>query len=467
MTAAQRVPGRDAHFIYEQRPNQPMHTLKLLVFETAPGSSPQNVERVRETLGPRIRELSPLRRRLQPVPLRLFHPVWVDAGDPDLEHHVRPARVAAPGGERELAQLVAELAILPLEPGLPLWQLWVVEGLEHGRAALVLKLHHAVADGHSSGRVIAHLLGGIDAGEERLGVEPAPSSLRLLIDALPPLAATVLSSGRIIRRGIRAGRASTRLRRSSPARLAGAFTAERMLWNEAPTMRRSFAYVSLPQAELRRVQEVRSCTSAELVGALVAGALRSYLDAHGIAHERGLSASIPFSLRTADQLEWGNHVGTVFIELATELADPLTRLAAITEAISTVRAHRQELDLEQWDELWELYPLTRIAYLASLAITRRTIDRPTFNLIVSSVTGPASPLSLMGAELKAIHSLGVLTEDQGLNITTWSYGDQLSFGVTSCPELIGDVWDLAERIAPALAELVEACARAGSQHSAA
>jgi diacylglycerol O-acyltransferase len=150
-------------------------------------------------------------------------------------------------------------------------------------------------------------------------------------------------------------------------------------------------------------------------------------------------------------------VGNVFVELATELDDPLARLETIVRTMSAVRAQREQLDLEHWDELWQLYPLTRIGYLAALGVMRRTVGRPTFSVIASSVSGPRAPLACGSAQLREIHSLGVLTEDLGLNITTWSYDDRLSFGVTSCPDLVADVWDLLARIPSALAELLSCC----------
>jgi diacylglycerol O-acyltransferase / wax synthase len=458
--ALQRVPGRDAHYLYEEQPSLPMHTLKLLRFATPPRSPELSVEEVRARLGPRIRELAPLRRRLQPVPLGLFHPLWIDIGDPDLELHVCPVSVAAPGGVRELGDLVASLASVPLDRAAPLWQLWVVDGLQAGSAAMVLKLHHAVADGHSSARIIAHLLGGLDAGEPVTPLAPAsaPPERRLLTQGLRELAGTLAHSAGILRRATRAGKAAAKLRRAGGGvRLAGAFTGPMMPWNERPTSRRSFGFVSVESADMRMVQAAHGCTSTELVLAIVGGALRSYVLDRGLSRERGLSACVPVSLRAGDQHEWGNHVGNVFVELATELADPIERLEVIKQTMSAVRARRGELDLEHWDELWQLYPLTRVGYLAALGVMRRTAGRPTFSVITSSVTGPRSPLAFGSAQLQEIHSLGVLTEDLGLNITTWSYDHRLSFGVTSCPDLVPDVWDLVERIPGALSEILSSC----------
>jgi diacylglycerol O-acyltransferase len=443
-----------------------MHTLKLLTFELEPGSPALDLEGVREALGERIRQLAPLRRRLRRVPLGLFHPVWVDAGDPDLEAHVRAVAVQAPGGPRELGQLLSTLAMRPLERSRPLWELWLIEGLPERQAALALKLHHTVADGHASGRIIAHMLGG-ESQTEQVACEQDPSSLELLAGALPELARMVARGGSILRRAMRAGTAAAEVRRSQSVRLAKPFTGPAMPWSVRPTMRRTFGYISLDLADLRAVQDAGGCTSAELVLTLLGGALRSYLADHGLPAGAHLSATVPVSVRAPDrQAEWGNHVGNVFVELGGELSDPLERLHAISATMSAVRAHRGELDLEHWDDLWQLYPLMRSGYLASLIVGGRALRRPTFSVIASSVTGPSTPLHCGTARLTAIHALGVLTEDLGLNLTTWTYADQLSFGVTSCPEFVPDVWDLLERIPVALAELTERAHHAAAPASA-
>ena len=458
----ERIPGRDAHFVYEERPGQPMHTLKLLLFDMPAGTSGLDIEEVRETLGPRIRELPPLRRRMVHVPLRIFHPIWLDAGDPDLDFHVRLARAREGEEQVVLGELVARLASERLDRAHPLWQLWVVEGLEDGRGALIVKLHHAIGDGHASARLIAHLLGGLSPTQTDTPTpeaEERPSELRLFLDGGRDLAGTILRSGEILRRATRAGRASTRLRRTSGAGLAGSFASPKLPWSRPPTMRRSFGFVSLDRDGLALVQQAQGCTPAELILAIMGGALRSYTREHGIAEGDGLNASVPVSLRGPEELEeWGNHVGTVFIELATGLEDPLERLGLIRGAMLAVREQREELDLGHWDELWELYPLMRLSYLGALAVMHRAVDRPTFSLIVSSVPGPPAPLACCGARLAGIYSLGVLTEDQGLNVTIWSYGDRIGFGVTSCPEFLPDVWDLVGRIPEALEELLRCSA---------
>lgn len=453
----ERIPGRDAHFLYEERPGQPMHTLKLLLFDAPAGTSGLDIEEVREALGPRIRELPPLRRRMLPVPLRIFHPIWLDAGDPDLDFHVRLARVREGEEQVVLGELVARLASEQLDRAHPLWQLWVVEGLESGRGVLIVKLHHAIGDGHASARLIAHLLSPLSPTRTETPTplaEERPGDLRLFLDGARELAGTILRGGEILRRATRAGRASTRLRRRSGAGLAGSFSSPKLPWSRRPTIRRSFGFVSLGREELALLQQAQGCSSAELLLAIMGGALRSYARDHGLREGDGLNASVPVSLRGPDELEeWGNHVGTVFIELATGLEDPLERLRLIRGAMSAVREQREELDLGHWDELWELYPLMRLSYLAALAVMHRAVGRPTFSLIVSSVPGPPAPLTCCGARLAGIYSLGVLTEDQGLNVTTWSYGDQVGFGITSCPEFLPDVWDLVGRVPQALEEL--------------
>jgi WS/DGAT/MGAT family acyltransferase len=480
------LPGRDAQLLSEERHGPPMHTLKLLVFAASEEAPPLSASGVRAELASRISELAPLRRRLVGGPAGVFKPAWIDEGEPDLEYHVQAATVTPPGGDRELGALVAELGQGALDRSRPLWRIWVVEGLGEGREAIALKMHHCLGDGAASSRLIASLLspppaalgvslpeadGRPEHARARLGGAPTgrstaqrrPSRGAMLAASLSELARTTLAAPGILRRSSRAMRALNALQRAEGLPLAKPFATAKTPWNESPSARRTFGFVSVRRSELRAVQEAQACTVTEVVLAVVAGALRTYLRDQRIADEPRLTASVPVSLRSVEeQVEWGNRVAPLFLELGTELADPLERLACAKSALSAVRSERAALDLEHWDELWELYPLVVGAHRIASGAIGRLLRRPTFNLIVSSVRGPSPSLGCGGASLSAIHTLGVLTNDLGLNVTTWSYGEQLSFGVTSCPEFVADVWKLVELLPQALAELASASASTAS-----
>jgi hypothetical protein len=180
--------------------------------------------------------------------------------------------------------------------------------------------------------------------------------------------------------------------------------------------------------------------------AVVAGALRSHV---GAADPR-LTGVIPVSLRTdATRSDWGNLVGNLFVDLATDKPDPVDRLRAAHAALTGLRDHRDEFDLGVYPDAWDIYPLPRLGYALALRFARN----PTFSTVVTSVRGPDGPLGIAGARLTGIHSVAPLTDDLGLAFAVWSFEDRLSFAITTAPELVPDVWGMAARLEPALAEL--------------
>src|SRR5437588_9738357 len=154
----ERLTGIDAGFLYMETPTLHMHTLKISIVDPATVPGGYSFERVGEVLGERLHLLPPFRRRLVEVPGGLHHPLWVEDPDFDLAHHLQRAEIAAPGGPRELGELISYVASRQLDRRLPLWELWVVEGIEHGHIGFVAKIHHAAADGVAAAAMLANIL---------------------------------------------------------------------------------------------------------------------------------------------------------------------------------------------------------------------------------------------------------------------------------------------------------------------
>lgn len=456
----QRIPGRDAHYLYEERAHHPLHTLKILVLDPPEdGSGAPDAQAVRAALAPRIAALAPLRNVLVRVPLRAFHPLWRDGGMPDLDVHIRTVRSAAPGGEPELSAELSRLANGRLPRDRPLWELWVIDGLDDGRVALALKLHHSVADGTASALLIEALFG-LDGDPPRAAHPPRPEvppgRARLLAGALPALGATIARAPGLMRRGRRAAANTRRLREEGMVATAPTFSGPRMAWNAPPTGRRAVAFASVPAADVAAVAYARRCTIGDVVVAATAGALRGYLEDRDALPAMPLTVCVPISARPPGADPWGNHVASAFIALPTPVGEPLARLDAVYAAMSGVRAHRAELDVALWDDLWELYPLFRAGYMAALAAARLRRSPPTYNLIVTVVRGPTGRLGVGGAVASELRSIGPLSEDLGLNVTAWTHGDRISFGVIACVEPVPDLDMIAEGLPAALAQLAAA-----------
>jgi WS/DGAT/MGAT family acyltransferase len=368
--------------------------------------------------------------------------------------------VDPPGGVRELCRLVSALASDPLDRSRPLWELWVIGGLAGGRVAVVFKLHHSIADGLSSAQLIIDLLDESErTGEGEAGsplqVEHVPGPARRAALALPELARLLGTLPSLLgrtRRAAATGRARKKAGRPAAAR---AFTSPMCSWNVGLTPHRAYGFAEVALQDLRMVKDAFKCTINDVVLAVAAGAVRSYLEAHGELPDETLTAAVPVSLRRPEEKRaWGNRLSNIFPSLATDVDDPVERLRAIHASMSAAKENHDAGDPELLQDWFDFYPLQRAFQSSAVWMMHRTAKRPMYNVIVSNVRGPSAPLYSDGARLVGIHSMGPLVDDLGLNITAWSYLDRMSFGVVTCQELVTDVWDVVDRIPPALDELV-------------
>jgi diacylglycerol O-acyltransferase / wax synthase len=205
---------------------------------------------------------------------------------------------------------------------------------------------------------------------------------------------------------------------------------------------------------VRAVKDRLGCTLNDVVLAMAGGALRSWLSATGELPRESLTTAVPVSVRRPEeQRVWGNRVRNMFTTLATDEASPLVRVQRIHDATTAAKAVHAETDSRLQYDWWEFYPLWRAYVSWTRGLVQRLTGRPSYNLIISNVRGPGAPLFVEGFPLEELHSMGPLANELGLNITAWSYCDQLSFGVVACPEHVPDLWDLVARLPDALQEL--------------
>src|SRR5437764_1989080 len=358
----ERLTGIDAGFLYMETPTLHMHTLKISIVDptTVPGG--YSFARVGEVLGERLHLLPPFRRRLVEVPGGLHHPLWVEDPDFDLAHHLHRAEIAAPGGPHQLGELISDIASRQLDRSHPLWELWVVEGIEHGHIGFVAKIHHAAADGVAAAAMLANVLdaeadpGGrpqdeadpADAGgppqdgadaapvappSRPWRPEPIPTGTERLVGALRDLLRNLATLPGLVRRTAAGLTAVVRRRRSGALSPPLPFSTPRTSFNRALTPNRWFAMASLPLEEVKAVRRAFGVTINDVVLALCAGALRRYLDERGELPERPLLAGVPVSTGTPDQPEGprlaGNRVSNLFTSLRTDIADPVERRHAL------------------------------------------------------------------------------------------------------------------------------------------
>jgi len=465
----QRLTGLDAGYLYMETPTLHMHTLKISVLDpsTVPGG--YSFPRVREELERRLHLLPPFRRRLVEVPLGINHPLWVEDPDFDVEWHVRRITAPAPGGHRQLCEVISDIASHQLDRSRPLWEIWVVEGLEGGRIGFVAKLHHSLADGVAAAALLANVL-----EVEPDPRDPRPPERQWVPDAIPSTWPLVVAAVRdllralagipgLVRRTVVGMRAAARVRRRHPqVPSATPLNTPRTRFNGALTPHRVFATATLPLDEVKAVRRAFGVTVNDVVLGVCAGALLRYLDGHGERPEKPLLAGVPISVSGPVDVPRlaGNRVSNMFVSLRTDLADPVARLRAIHESASVAKEAFAALGADMYADWSELTPPRPFAAWMRLYSRLRLADHhaPPQNVIISNVAGPTDPLYIAGAKLVELYSTGPILEGIGLNITVWSYLGTLYAGLIACRESMPDLWDLCALLSEALAELSSSAA---------
>nr|WHV03856.1 putative wax ester synthase/acyl-CoA:diacylglycerol acyltransferase [uncultured bacterium] len=462
----QRLSGLDAGFLYMETPTSHMHVAGLQILDpsTMAGDT-LDLDEIKRMIGDRLHLAPPFRRRLAEVPLGLHHPLWIEDPDFDLNEHVHHIAVPSPGGRRELADLVAHLNSIQLDRSRPLWEVWVIEGLEGGKIATLSKTHHAAIDGASGNELTVALL---DTTPEIVDHPPSeewvpdkvPTDFELLTYAAGSLARQPLSAVKAVKRTVESALAvRSRNRQPDIDPPPGVGDAPATSFNGALTPRRSFGYTTVSLSEVKDLKNALGVTVNDIVLGLCAGALRSYLDGRGEHYDAPLVAMVPVSVRSDDEKDTlGNRVSSMLCSLATDLDDPVDRVRAIHEGTRQAKEQHQAIGadtLSNWAEFMAPAVLGRAARLYSRT---RMADRhrPLFNVTISNVPGPPFDLYSGGARMEAMYPLGPIMDGGAINITVMSYKDNLDFGIYACPDLVDDPFVIADGIEAALADLSRA-----------
>lgn len=462
----QRLTGLDASFLALETPSSHMHVASLAIYDPSTAAGGITLDRVIDVYEGRLHLAPPFRRRLAEVPFGLHHPLWIEDPDFDIRNHVRHTAIPAPGGPDELANLVSRLVALPLDRTHPLWEIWLIEGLEGGNVAMLSKVHHAAIDGASGNELLVALLDLSPEVEEHVpdtAWEPdrLPTQAELLTYAASSLARQPVRVAKALTRTAGAALEVRRLGQSSSASVLppAPFSAPRTSFNAALTPRRSYAYTSLDLCTVKAVKQAVGCTVNDVVLGLCGGALAGYLAARDEELDAPLVAMVPVSVRSDDERDaMGNKVSSMLTSLATDVDDPVDRLKVIHECMGEAKEQQKAIGadtLQEWSEFAAPAVLGRAARLYS-RMRWADAHRPLFNVTISNVPGPPFALYSAGAKLLANYPVGPIFDGGGLNMTVMSYLDQLDFGLLACPDVLDDVWGLADGLHAALDELVEA-----------
>jgi WS/DGAT/MGAT family acyltransferase len=456
----ERLTGQDASFLYNETPTQHMHTLKIAVVDptTVPGG--YSFDTVRAVLEERLHLLPPFRRRIVDVPLQLSHPWWIEDPNFDIDHHLHRTTLPAPGDRAAFDALISRVASTPLDRSRPLWEVWVVEGLEHGRVGFVAKIHHCAADGVMAAELLTMVTeldpaAGAPAAEREWEPEPVPSQLHMLRIALGDIGKRLLGLPALLARTISGLLALVRHRRRADVTPPAPFSGAKTPFNGALTSERVFVTTVLSLDRAKRVKSAFDVTVNDIVLALCAGALRSYLVSRDEAPTKPLVAGVPISTRTEGMPLRANSVSNMFVSLPVHIEDPAERVRVIHESTKSAKEVHNLLGVDLLADWSEYTPGRPYGAFVRWYSRKNLADKgpPPINLIVSNVPGPREPLYVAGAGLVEILSMGPLLEGVGLNVTVWSYRGELFFGVVSCPQLVPDLPRLVAGFEDALAEL--------------
>ena len=460
--------GMDASFLHLETPEMPMHVGSLMLFELPKDYNGDFYEDVKTMIGKRLHIAAVLGRKLAQMPFELAEPVWIDDDDIDLDYHVRYLTLRRPGTMQQLEQLVARLHSSLLDRSRPLWEMYVIEGLQNGQVGFYFKAHHSGVDG-KSGVEMAKVL--YDTSPQMREVRPprrkrggdsyqlgvtemlqaalgnSAAQYRKLATLLPSAAKALAAAGKVL--------TSQRTAKGERKLILG--MAPKTLFNDSITNQRSYSTWSVPLPELKALGTRVGGTVNTIVMAMCAGALRRFLKERGELPEQGLIAMVPVSLRTPGDDAMNNQVSAVRVDLATDIDDVAERFKAIHASSEAAKAVVRELrpvlgvDMPVTGAPWIMTSLASLYGRSKLA---RQLP-PVGNVAISNVPGPAMPLYMAGARMVHYYPVSIPAHGMGLNITVHSYAGLLEFGLTACRRVLPqqESYELVEYLKAALKEI--------------
>jgi WS/DGAT/MGAT family acyltransferase len=458
-----RLTAVDASFLTNETSSSHMHVGAILIFE---GPPPLYVDLVEHVRG-RLSQVPRFRQRLVVPPLEAGRPLWADDINFNLTYHIRHTGLPEPGGEDELKRLAGRVFSQQLDRSKPLWELWLVQGLERDRFAILTKTHHAMVDGIS----------GVDIGTVLFDLEPVPNPAPVKDDWAPrpqpstselmTRAASDVASAplKLAERAVEAVRRPEATAKKLVEALEGLGEVLGAFADPAPDVplnqpigpHRRFVWARSELETFKRIKNALGGTVNDVVLAVVTGALREWLHGRGIRTEGlELRALVPVSIRGEDERgNLGNRIAAMRGPLPVYVEDPVRRLRVVTEGMEGLKRSKQALGAEVISRFNDFAPPTLLAQASRVNFSTRL-----FNMIVTNVPGPQVPLYVLGREMQEIFPVAFLPQNHVLAVAIMSYNGRLCFGLLADYDTVDDVDVIAEGISASLAELEEAAAAA-------
>jgi WS/DGAT/MGAT family acyltransferase len=459
--AYDRLSAQDLSFLLAESDDAPMHVGAVAVLESGTLAGPSggiDIARYRRAVEGVLHWIPRYRQKLAWIPIEGW-PVWVDDRHFDLGYHIRHISLPRPGTLEQLREMAGRILARRLDPARPLWEIWVIEGLENGEQfALLNKIHHCMVDGAAGADLSQILLSPSPTPELPEPVpylpRPEPSSLELMQSSLRESVARPARALRVARKWLQG---SDRTSFDEVARRARAI-GDLASWSVRPASEtpingelspyRHFDWLTMPLEDVRELRRVLGCTINDIVLATVAGALRRYLFRRRVdPGSLAFRVSAPVNVRREEQKgELGNHVSSWIVEMPLGEADPLAQLAALRERTAELKKSQASLGIEMVMSAAEWLPPSLIGRGAGLA-------QGPINMVVTNVPGPQFPLYSVGARLLGMYPVVPLLPGSGLGVALFSYEGKLCWGFNGDRELVPDLSTFVSDLAAAFEEL--------------
>lgn len=464
MAAYERLAALDRFFLDVEQNSSHMHVAAVMLFEGGPLRSADggvDIGRIRRYVESRLHLIPRYRQRLAYIPIE-NHPVWVDDDRMNMRYHVRHTSLPRPGSLRQLKRLAGRVMSQKLDRSRPLWEFWVVEGLENDQVAVISKTHHCMIDGISGVDLIGVLLSPTPCAEfedpPNWNPERAPTGLELLRDELWRRAALPFNVAAMLR-NLAAQPADVCTRVSEGlSGLAQALSEGLRGASDSPLNRtigsyRRFDWLTFDLADVKRVKNVLGGTVNDVVLAVVAGAVGAFLESRGVTRkqqeEMEFRAFCPVSVRSeADRGRLGNQVSGMIVSLPIDERDARRRMDAVIETTAHLKESKQALGAEVLAAVSDFTVPVLLGLGARLATRARA-----YNLICTNVPGPQLPLYMLGARLIEAFPLVPLFNNQALGIALFSYHGRLSWGLNADWDLVPDLHDFVGCLEASFREL--------------
>jgi len=461
----ERLTTMDAAFLIFETETSPLHVAATVIYEDSSMRGEDggiDVEIYRQATNAILHRVPRYRQKLEWIPV-VRHPIWVDDEHFELDYHIRHTSLPRPGTLEQLKQLSARIMAQPLDHSKPLWESWLVEGLEGDRFAIISKLHHCMIDG-SSGQELAQILMSPDpehrTSESAPAYHPRPTPTRaeLLRDEVSRYGGLVSRSLRSLgdlRRGEHGIRheLEARLEPFRRAYRTAGDTPSSTPLNGKIGPHRRFDWIDMPLADVKAVRRALGCTVNDVVLAIVTGAVRDFLLRRGVSiEELDFRVATPVSIRSEDERgEMGNRVSQWYIQLPIDETNPVKRIERIRAATEELKSSNSALDADAIMAVAEWTPTV----LMSLAGRAASGSLP-YNLMVTNMPGPQFPLYLEGAKVVAQYAQIPLSEGTALGVALVSYDGKLCWGFNAERELVRDLEFFVKGIEAAFLELSRA-----------